>query len=195
MARVRKPTWLPYSVVTWGVCNAIMAGLFELSLSAREVAWAGGFPLTKTLLAALAVLAGLYALGRAAFVRADGTPRWRQARLPEPGEPPQGNRLAWPAPDGLPPRVATAAARALTQKRRPVPRDLGKRPAEPVSWPVRGFLGAVFVSMAAAGAGLVFYMPWANDAVFVVFILPGILVWGRVTVSIGLKIRRLNEDA
>lgn len=195
MARVRKPYWLPYSVVNWGVCNLIVAGILEYSLSAGGVAWASRFLLTKTLFGALTLLSGLYVLGRAALIGVDGAPRWRQARLAEPGEPPPGNRLTWPAPGGPAPRVATAAARELTQKRRPVPRDLGKEPEELVALPVIGFIAAVFVSLITGVAHIVFHLPFVNTAIFGIWAVWGAAVWVSITASIVLKTRRLNEDA
>lgn len=195
MARVRRPYWLPYSVVNWGICNLMLVMMFELGMASAEFAWAKRYPLTLTLFAAHATLAVLYVFGRVALIGVDGAPRWWQARLPDPGEPPPGNRLAWPAPDGLAPRVATAAARALTQKRRPVPRDLGEGPKELVALPVMGFMGAIFVSLITGVAHIVLTLSFVNTAILGVWALWGAVVWACITASIVLKTRRLNEDA
>lgn len=195
MARVRRPYWLPFSAVVWGICNLFLAGFSELFLAADEFVWASRFPLTKTVFAALIVLTVLYALGRAAFVRPSGAPHWRQAQLPEPGEPPPGNRLAWPAPDALAPRVATPVARALTQKRRPVPRDLGTGPNSLVVVPMVGFIGAVLSSVLVGATTLVSDGPWTNAVVTFIWLSWGAVVWGSITIAIALKTRRLNEDA
>ena len=195
MARVRRPYWLPYSALYWGFFNFIFAMMSELAMNSSGVLWAGRFPLTLTLLAAFGALAFLYILGRAAVVGADGAPRWWQARLPDPGEPAPGNRLAWPGSDGLAPRVATAVARALTRKRRPVPRDLGSAPKELFVLPVIGFTAAVFLSIAIGVAALVFPMPFSVNAIFMVWALWGVAAWSSLTAAIALKTRRLNEDA
>lgn len=195
MARVRRPYWLPYSAVNWGIFNFFLALMSELAMNSSGFLWAGRFPLTMTLLAAFGALAVLYVLGRAAVVGVDGAPRWWQASLPEPGEPAPGNRLAWPEPDGLAPRVATPVARALTRKRRPVPRDLGSAPKELFALPVIGFTAAVFLSIAIGVAALVFPMPFSTNAIFMVWALWGVAVWFSMSISIALKTRRLNEDA
>lgn len=195
MARVRKPYWLPYSFVNWGICNLFIAGISENCSWPEEFAWASNFPLTKTLLVAHAALAILYVLGRVAVVGMDGAPRWRQARLPEPGEPPPGNRLAWPTEGDAAPRVATPAARALTKKRRPSPRDLGEGPVGLVLAPLLGFMAAVLSCVGIGTAGLVFNMPWANGVIVKIWLTWGVLIWACISASLVLKTRRLNEDA
>lgn len=195
MARVRKPYWLPYSVPNWGVCNLVLAVVLDRLLAVAEVAWAPSYPLTKSSAAAAAVLAVLYRSGRLAMVRVDGTSRWRQARLPEPGEPPPGNRLAWPAEGDAAPHVATPAARALTKKRRPAPRDLGETPSKLVLAPLLGFIAAVLSSVFIGVAGQAINITWANGVILKIWLCWGTLTWACITVSLALKTRRLNEDA
>lgn len=171
----------------WLVFNILAAGVLEASLAGEGFAWAVRFPATKTLAAAFVALLVLYRLGRAAFLNLSGSPLWRPANLLEPGEPPVGNRLAWPAPRDAAARVATPAARALTKSRRPAPRDRGAGPQGLVLAPVFGFLAAVPASILCVLLSI--------DAVGTIWAAWGFVLWICITVSIALKTRRLNEDA
>lgn len=195
MARTRRPYWLSVSVVYWGLTNLIGGMLFELSMVAARYDWATRFPLTLSLLAVHAALGLLYAFGRVAIVGMDGAPHWRPASLPEPGEPPPGNRLAWPASDTLPARVATPVARALTRRQRPVPRDLGKSPKSLVIVPMAGFVVAVLLTIAVEFADKLHALAYEMPMLGGLWGLWAASVWACITASIALQTRRINEDA
>lgn len=196
MARVRKPYWLPYSVPNWTACNLVLAAVVEHTLANGGVAWAAGRPMTVLAAGALLAMTLLHRLGRAAFVGPGGGVGWRQARLPEPGEPPPGNRLAWPGPVDAAARVATSAARALTQKRRHAPSDRGAGPLALVVVPLVGCMAAILFSVGLGVADEIGGHPsWANGAIWKIWLLWGAVVWACISASIVLKTRRLNEDA
>lgn len=187
MARVRAPLWLPSSAWNWLFCNFIGAGIFEAGFAVSGIPWPATYPATTFLGAILLVTAALRFMGRTAYVDYNQTITWRPARLPEPGEPPPGNRLAWPAADDVPARVATSPARALTVRKRHAPKDRGEGPAALIVAPMLGFVAAVPTSIFLAVAG--------SDAVWLVWGCWGALVWACITAGIVLKTRRLNEDA
>lgn len=191
MARVRTPYWLPGSARNWLLCNLFCVGMVEWGFYLHDFRWPLPFATTGILGLSLLVWSALHFLGRTALVEFEDSVRWRPAHLPEPGEPPPGNRLAWPAPGDAAPRVATPSARALTVRKRHSPRDHGEGPTVLVMGPLLGLMGAILTSVASAAIGLVY----ENSGTFYAWAAWAALVWVCITTSIVLKTRRLNEDA
>ncbi|TPW18810.1 MAG: hypothetical protein FD126_3315 [Elusimicrobia bacterium] len=187
MARVRTPYWLPSSARNWLICNILGAGIFETGFFLADIPWFKNFPATCSLGGLLLVWGILHLLGRTALLDWDGSVKWRPANLPEPGEPPPGNRLAWPAPEDAAPRVATPAARALTVRKRHAPKDRGEGPVILIGAPALGFVVSVVVSL--------LLIAFDTGVIRVLWTIWGFVVWVCITTSIVLTTRRLNEDA